>query len=447
MAMDERPVTRYAKAPDGVSLAYQVVGDGPPDVVWLQSLSIPIDLLWEEPGFARFAKRLHGFSRNVWCDGRGLGASGGDAVDWSIDALMDDDITAVLDAADCESVVLVATNYTGPRAIRYTTTHPNRVQALVLINTFAYYLRDADCPWGLPANLLEQLAASMAQAWESGASLDYYAPSKAGDEAFRSWYSRSEHLGFAPDHMASLMLSAFGVDARPLLPDLAVPTLVLHRQGDKQIRVSAGRYLAEHISGVRYVELPGEDHLFFTENNDLVADEIEDFLTGTRQGPEGDTLTTTVLFTDIVASTEQSARLGHRAWSNITNDHNAMVRASLARYRGHEVKTLGDGFLVTFDATTRAMRAATEIVTAAKGLGIEVRAGVHVGEVEVRADDVIGLPVSIAKRVCDLAGPGEVFVSRAVTDLVTGSGLRFEDRGEHELKGVPGAWRLFVVAT
>jgi pimeloyl-ACP methyl ester carboxylesterase len=159
MAMDERPVTRYAKAPDGVSLAYQVVGDGPPDVVWLQSLSIPIDLLWEEPGFARFAKRLHGFSRCIWCDGRGLGASGGDAVDWSIDALMDDDITAVLDAADCESVVLVATNYTGPRAIRYATINPDRVQALVLINTFAYYLRDADCPWGLPANLLEQLAA------------------------------------------------------------------------------------------------------------------------------------------------------------------------------------------------------------------------------------------------------------------------------------------------
>ena len=258
--MEERPVTRYAKASDGVILAYQVIGDRPLDLIWLPSLSIPVDLLWDEPGFVRFAKRLRGFSRTMWCDGRGLGASGGDPLDWSNEALMDADLSAALDAAGCEKGVLVATNYTGPRAIRYASLHPDRVQALVLTNTFAFYGRDVDFPWGLPRDILEPLATSMGQAWETGSSLDYLAPSKLGDEAFHSWYSRSEHLGFPPDHLASFVRIAFGQDARTLLSDLAVPTLVLHHEGNKHIRVEAGRYMAQHIPGAKYVELPGQDH-------------------------------------------------------------------------------------------------------------------------------------------------------------------------------------------
>ena len=209
--------------------------------------------------------------------------------------------------------------------------------------------------------------------------------------------------------------------------------------------MGAGRYLAEHIPGAKYVEVPGDDHLFFVGDTDALVDEVEEFLTGGRQAPEGDVVMAAILFTDIVASTEQSARMGHRKWTSLTDAHDAMVRATLSRHRGREVKTTGDGFLATFDATTRAVRAATEIVAAAKGMGVDVRAGVHTGEVEVRPGDVVGLPVSIAKRVCDLAGSGEVFVSGAVSTLIAGSAIEFEDGGEHELKGVPGSWRLYRV--
>jgi class 3 adenylate cyclase len=229
-----------------------------------------------------------------------------------------------------------------------------------------------------------------------------------------------------------------------LLPILTVPTLVVHRAGNWFIQVGAGRYLAEHIPGARYVELPGDDHLFFVGDTDALLDEVEEFVTGGRQAPEGDVVTTTILFTDIVASTEQSARMGHRKWTALTDAHDTMVRGALQRYRGREVKTIGDGFLVTFDATTRAVRAAMEIVSAADAIGLEVRAGVHVGEAEVRPDDVIGLTVSIAKRICDLAGPGEVFVSETVKSLLVGSGLTTSEQGTHVLKGVPEEWRLFA---
>jgi len=234
-------------------------------------------------------------------------------------------------------------------------------------------------------------------------------------------------------------------DVRALLPTLAVPTLVLHREGNRYIRVGAGRYLAEHIPGATYVELSGNDHLFFVDDTDAVLDNIEEFLTGSHQAPEGDVVTTTILFTDIVASTEQSARMGHRKWTTLTDSHDAMIRAALQRHRGREVKTIGDGFLATFDASTRAVRAAMEIVAAARGLGLDVRVGVHTGEVEVRADDVVGLPVSIAKRICDLADPGEVLVSEAVKILTVGSGITVSEQGTHVLKGVPETWRLFAV--
>jgi class 3 adenylate cyclase len=236
--------------------------------------------------------------------------------------------------------------------------------------------------------------------------------------------------------------AGFAQDARKLLPSVPVPTLVLHREGDRFIRVGAGRYLAEHIPNAKFVVLPGDDHLFFVGNTDALADEIEEFLTGARSGAEGDVLTMTVLFTDIVASTKRQARVGPREWSRLIDHHDAMVRAALVRHRGREVKTTGDGFLATFDATGRALRCAADILAGAKDLGLDLRAGVHTGEVEVRGDDIAGLTVTIAKRVCDLAGRGEVLVSRTVADAVAGSGIGFLDRGEHELKGVPGTWQL-----
>jgi class 3 adenylate cyclase len=246
--------------------------------------------------------------------------------------------------------------------------------------------------------------------------------------------------------MADLVRASYEADVRPLLRSISVPTLVLHREGDLVIQVGAGRYLAEHIPNAKFVVLPGDDHVFFVGDSDALVDEIEEFLTGARSGAEGDVLTMTVLFTDIVASTEQQARVGPREWSRLTDRHDAMVRAALSRHRGHEVKTTGDGFLATFDATGRALRCAADILSGAKDIGMELRAGVHTGEVEVRGDDVAGLTVTIAKRVCDLAGPGEVLVSHSVEGAVAGSGIEFEDRGDHTLKGVPGTWRLYAVS-
>jgi class 3 adenylate cyclase len=248
-----------------------------------------------------------------------------------------------------------------------------------------------------------------------------------------------------PDKIAKTLRASWLRDVRPLLPTLTVPTLVLHREGDRYIRVGAGRYLAEHIPGAKYVELAGDDDIFFVGDTDALLDEVEEFLTGSHQAPEGDVVTATILFTDIVASTEQSARMGHRKWTTLTDAHDAMVRATLQRHRGHEVKTIGDAFLATFDATTRAVRAAMEIVAAAKGMGLEVRAGVHTGDVEVRPDDVVGLAVTIAKRICDLAGPGKLLVSETVKIHVVGSGIAVSEQGTHVLKGVPDEWRLFAI--
>jgi class 3 adenylate cyclase len=271
------------------------------------------------------------------------------------------------------------------------------------------------------------------------------APSRLADERFRAWFARSARFGAGPDQVADIVRASLEQDVRPLLPFISVPTLVLHREGNRFIRQGAGRYLAEHIPKAKFVILPGDDHLFFVGDTDALVDEIEDFLTGARSGAEGDVLTMTVLFTDIVASTEHQARVGPREWSRLTDRHDVMVRSALARYRGHEVKTTGDGFLATFDATGRALRCAVDILAGAKDIGLGLRAGVHTGEVEVRGDDIAGLAVTIAKRVCDLAGPGEVLVSEMVKGHMLGAGVEFVDRGEQKLKGVPGILRLFAV--
>jgi class 3 adenylate cyclase len=281
--------------------------------------------------------------------------------------------------------------------------------------------------------------------WGTAAGVEIAAPSRMADERFRAWFARSARFGGGPDEIANIMRYKWEEDVRPLLPSISVPTLVLHRQGNRYIELGAGRYLAEHIPDAKFVVLPGEDHFFFVGDTDALADEIEEFLTGVRSGGEGEVILAAVLFTDIVASTEHQARVGPGEWSRLTDRHDAMVRAALSRYRGHEVKTTGDGFLATFDATGRALRCAADILAGAKDLGLDLRAGVHTGEVEVRGDDIAGLAVTIAKRVCDLAGSGHVLVSEMVRGHMVGSGLEFDDQGERELKGVPGTWRLFTV--
>jgi class 3 adenylate cyclase/pimeloyl-ACP methyl ester carboxylesterase len=374
-----------------------------------------------------------------------MGASGGAYEDRLVDEIRDADLTVLLDAAGCERVVFVGVGAAGLDVIRYTAAHPERVAALVLINSFAHYVREDDYPWGLSLDDLDRFTSFAREVWGTGGGLEIMAPSKVGDEGFRAWYARSQRLGLSVDQVARSIQTTFLRDVRALLPKLDVPTLVLHRAGDRYITVGAGRILGEHISGASYVELPGDDDLIFVGDIDALLDEIEEFLTGSHQAPEGDLVMAAILFTDIVASTEQSARMGHRKWTTLTDNHDAKVRTVLQRHRGCEVKTLGDGFLATFDTTTRAVHAAMEIVSAASGLGLEVRAGVHAGEVEVRPDDVVGLSVSIAKRICDLAAPGTVLVSKTVKGHIVGSGIAMSEQGTHALKGVPETWRLFAV--
>jgi class 3 adenylate cyclase/pimeloyl-ACP methyl ester carboxylesterase len=442
----ERPQTRYVAATDGVSLAYQLLGDGPLDLLWVPPGAFSYDLLWDEPGFAHLARRLAGFSRNIWFTPRGIGGSGGHSSELYVEGKAINDLTVVMDDCECKTVTIVGPGAPGQRVIRYAHAHPERVQSLVLIEAFAHYVREPDYPIGYPRSALSQTLATMPQEWGTGAQLDAVAPSRASDPGFKERYARIERLGLSPDETAALTRHAAMGDVRPLLPSLTVPTLVLHREGDRFIRVEAGRYLGAAIPGAKYVELPGEDYLFFVGDVDAIVDAIEEFLTGGHQPHEGDLVTSTILFTDIVSSTEQSARLGHRVWRRLTADHDAMIRSALANYRGHEVKTTGDGFLATFDSASRAVQAAGEITKAARGMGLEVRAGVHTGEVEVRPDDVVGLPVSIAKRVCDIAGPGQVVVTEVVKLQIAGSVIELSDAGTHVLKGVPGEWRLCCVA-
>jgi len=320
------------------------------------------------------------------------------------------------------------------------------VSALVLVNSYAHYVREDDYDCGFPRDTLDRFVSASKERWGTAALVETLAPSRNDDERFRAWFARSVRFLGGPDLIADNVRTIFELDSRALLPAISVPTLVLHREGDRYIRLGAGRYLAEHIPNARFVVLPGDDHLFFVGDTDALADEIEEFLTGARSGADGEVRTMTVLFTDIVASTEHQARVGTREWSRLSDHHDAMVRAALAHNRGHEVKTTGDGFLATFEATGRAIRCAAEIVAGAKDIGLDLRVGIHTGEVEARGGDLGGLAVVIAKRVCDLAEPGQVLVSEIVRSHMVGAGIEFDDRGERELKGVPGKWRLFGVS-
>jgi class 3 adenylate cyclase len=407
--------------------------------------AMPLEALWDDPSYKSTVPRLRTFSRVINVEARGIGASEGDPRDVFVPgAVSDADLLAVMDANGAERAVLVGFSTGGQFAIHFAATHPERVDGLILIDTYAHYVREDDYPWGYPREGLDDVTAFIEGSWGTGGELEIIAPSRATDERLRALYGRGRRSTFSPSLSAQVIRRSLEWDGRGLLPSISCRTLVLHREGDRFIHLGAGRYLAEHIAGSKFVVLSGEDHLFFVGDTDALVDEIEEFLVGTRSGAEGDAVTTTVVFTDIVASTEHQARVGRREWSRLTDQHDALVRDLLARHRGREVKTIGDGFLATFDGTGRGLRCATEIVQGAKGIGLDLRAGVHTGEVWLRGSDIAGLAVTIASRVCDLAGPGEVLVTKTVTDQVVGSNIEFDDRGEHELKGVPGNWRLLV---
>lgn len=440
--MPPEPETRYARAGD-VHIAYQVVGDGPVDLVYVPPQLQQVEHLWAEPRVAAFFERLAHFSRLILFDRRGTGLSDPIAGTTTLEDQMED-VTAVLDAVASEQAALFAQAEGSPMAMLYAATHPERTRALVLYAAMARVTSAPGYEWPGTRQEREQRMAETFAQWGQGARFELIAPSAAGDVALKRWFARLERVSASPGALRKLFDIAGEMDVRDVLPSISAPTLVLHRRGDQLIDVRHSRYAAEHIPGARYVELEGRDNLIVVGDSEAVVAEVERFLTGAHTPPEPDRVLATVMFTDIVGSTETAARLGDRAWRDVLARHDELSRSQLARHRGRPVKSLGDGFLATFDGPARAIRCALELRDAMRELGIELRAGLHTGECEAIGDDVGGLAVHIGARVGALAAPREVLVSGTVKDLVVGSGIAFADRGEHALKGVPGTWRLWA---
>jgi class 3 adenylate cyclase len=435
------PETVYAKTSAG-RIGYQVVGAGPPDVLVAKAAFLPIDLMWDEPRLVRFLNGLSSFSRHIWFDPRGTGSSDPIApVEGRLNESIVDDMVAVLDELDCERVVVLGA--IGPPALQFAATHPERTSALVLINPSARFRRADDYPQGLADEDLEADLAGLRRRWGTGTRLNRLNPTTAGDARFARWLARCERLSMSPQEAYWRQRAYHEVDVRHLLGAIRVPTLVVGRAGWRFSEHT--RYVAEHIDGARYVELPGEDNLFFVGDTGPLLDAVEEFVTGRLPRHDVDRVLATVLFTDVVGSTDQAAGMGDRRWSELLATHDGLTRAELERFRGREIRITGDGFLATFDGPGRAVRCACAIRDAVRAIGIHVRVGLHTGEIELRGDDIGGIAVHIAQRVQALAQPDEVLVSRTVTDLVGGSGIPFADRGTHTLKGVPDQWRLFAV--
>jgi class 3 adenylate cyclase len=442
--MKEPPETRYAKADDGVHIAYQVFGVGPIDLVVIPGFISHLDLLWEDPDLATALGRLGSFARVIVFDKRETGMSDRTGQLPDMDRRMLD-IGAVMDDVGCEQAALLGVSEGGPMAVVFAATHPERVQALILLNTFACLAARPDFTIGVPRENLDLLVEYIEPRWGTGVGLRAWAPSVADHPAARALFARLQRVASSPGSAMVVLRSLVDIDVRAALPFVHAPTLVMHRTEDRMIPLELGRHLAEHIPDARFIPLTGTDHFWWTEDTDRVLDETQEFLTGARPVPEPDRVLATVLFTDIIDSTSQAAELGDKAWKALLDQHDSLTVRQVTRHGGRIVKTTGDGVLATFDGPARSVRCAQAISEGVRGLGIEVRAGVHTGEVELRGDDVAGLGVHIASRIESQAGPGEVLVSRTVTDLVTGSGLEFTDRGPHDLKGVPGSWQLFLV--
>jgi class 3 adenylate cyclase len=439
------PEIRYASSSAG-QVAFQVVGDAALDLVFLAEWWNDIELMWDEPLLSDVLDRFSSFSRLICFSPRGVGIS--DPLPLGSTPALDDwvdDLRAVMDGAASERPVLVACSGSGPLAVIFAAEHPERVGGLVLVNSFARFARAADYPAGVPPEVVELALYSVQEQWGTGAHLDTLAPSLANDDYMRRWWARYQRHSLSPGAAAVIQRMLFEADVRERLQFVQAPTLVVTRVDNRFIVPDHGRYLAEHIPNARLAELPGEDHVFFAGDTDALVDEIEGFVTGSRRGSDSNRLLTTMLFTDIVDSTARAAEIGDRAWRTLLNRHHAAVREELARFRGREIDTAGDGFFATFDSPARGVRCAVRIIEAAADLGLEIRAGVHTAEVEVHADGLAGVAVHGAARVASLAGPGEVLVTATVRDLVAGSGLEFEDRGRQALKGVPDTWQVYAV--
>jgi class 3 adenylate cyclase len=440
------PETRYARLGD-LHVAYQALGTGPPDILLLDQWFSHMEAQWEVGPLATFRERLAAFGRLIMFDKRGTGQS--DPVPTSALPTVEewmDDAPAVLDAVGSGRAHVVANIGGGIMAVTFAAAHPERVASLILVDCFARFQAAPDFPIGAPPEAIPESLAQAESSSSRGVMIDLFAPSHAHDERLRRSWSRYERQAASPGSTVATVRFLYESDVRDLLPAVRVPTLVIHRADARGFRVEHGRYLAEHIPGAKYVELPGIDNLIWAGDQDAMLAEIQDFVTGVRPAPTPNRILATVLFTDIVGSTRVAAELGDDKWQALLHDHHRVVRQRLERFGGHEVKTAGDGFLATFDGPGRAIRGAVAIRNAVRELGLEVRAGIHTGEIEVQSDDIAGLAVHIAARISALARGGEILVSSTVRDLVMGSEIAFEDRGTHNLRGVPGEWRLFTAA-
>lgn len=437
------PDIHYAKS-GSVHIAYQTIGSGSIDLVLIPGLFTHVEHQWEEPGFARFLNRLASFSRLIIFDARGAGLSDRAPELPPMEEQMDD-VLAVLDAVGSRSAAFFGMSQAGPMAMLFAASHPERTRALVLYGTYASAGARDGYPWGRMPSWMGDFERRIDEQWGSGVFLREVAPSQVNDLAFSRWWSRYERLSYGPGNALAYFHMNAQVDVRTILPSIRIPTLVLQRRDDVYRDRGHAEYLAAHISGAKLVELSGRDHLPYVGDADAVLDEVEEFLTGVRPAPEHDRVLATVLFTDIVGSTERASRVGDRAWTHLVDRHHALVREELSRFRGREIETAGDGFLAVFDGPGRAVRCAEAIVGAIRALDLEVRAGVHTGEIELTADKIRGIAVHIGARVAALAAPSEVLVSATVRDLVAGSGIEFEERGTFPLKGIPGEWRLYAV--
>ena len=436
------PETRYARSGD-VQIAYQTLGEGPLDLIWVAGYVTHLDVYWEDPGYRRFCERLASFSRLVLFDKRGMGLS--DRVRVATLEERIDDVRAVMDAIGSESAALMGVSEGGPMSILFAASLPERVRALILCGAEVKEDRTDDWPWGEGTwEEFEGWMDDVDEGWGKGEHFWQIAPSLAGDGSVRRWWGKMETNAMTPGAAVEFMRMGHAIDVRHVLPSVRVPTLVIHRTGDRICHIENGRYEAARIPGARFVELPGQDHAPWVNGDDILA-EIAEFLTGTREPGAPDRVLATVLFTDLVGSTDRAEALGDRRWRALLEQHHAAVWTQLARFRGREIDTAGDGFLAAFDGPARAITCAQAILGELRLLGLEARAGLHTGECEVSGDKLVGIAVHIGARIGALAGPSEVLVSSTVKDLVAGSGLTFDDAGEHELKGVPERRHLFRV--
>jgi class 3 adenylate cyclase len=439
------PDTKYTSS-GGINIAYQVVGDGPIDLVLVPGWVSNIEAFWEEPNCARFLGELSSFARLILFDKRGTGLSDRLVEVSTLEERMDD-VRSVMEAVGSERAALLGYSEGGPMCALFAATYPERTSALIMHGSYARRLRTTDYPYGPDPEQMESWITDVARAWGGPVGLEDRAPTLANDLRFRQWWSHYLRVSCSPSAVVALTRANAQIDIRHILPSIRVPTLVLHCSGDRTMEFGHSQYLASRIAGAKLVIIESEDHIPYASGSAEIVSNVQEFLTGQRHVHPSDTVLGTIMFTDIVGSTEKVSAAGDRRWADLLEAHNAAIRRELAAYRGREINTTGDGFVAIFDGPARAVRCAFAVKEAVRPVGLEIRLGIHTGECEIRRDSISGLSVHIAARIAALASASSVVVSRTVKDLVAGSGIAFEDLGNHNLKGVPDQWHLYRVVS